>query len=87
MQPAGKRLAARRASEELAIANSSECNNADDRFPTGPKGAPQIGQCGVAYRDIGQGREQERKLCSPCKGPAIPCGLRLALANLGSSAA
>jgi len=48
MQPFRKRLAARRATAGLAVANSREHNNADDRFLSGPKGAPQIGQCRVA---------------------------------------
>jgi len=48
MQPVRKRLAARRATAGLAVANSREHNNADDRFLAGPKGAPQIGQCRVA---------------------------------------
>ena len=48
MQPFRKRLAARRATAGLAIANSREHNNADSRFLAGPKGAPQIGQCHVA---------------------------------------
>jgi hypothetical protein len=48
MQPFRKRLAARRATAGLAVANSREHNNADDRFLNGPKGAPQIGQCRVA---------------------------------------
>jgi len=70
VQPVGKRLAARRASAGLAIANSSECNNADDRFPAGLKGVTHIDQCGVAA--LG-------------KGTTFPCGLRLALADVGSS--
>ncbi len=60
MQPVRKRLAARRATAGLAVANSKEHNNAEglphersecfghDRFLTGPKGASQIGQCRVA---------------------------------------
>ena len=48
MQPFRKRLAARRATAGLAVANSRERNNADDRFLTGPEGAPQIGQFRVA---------------------------------------
>jgi len=48
MQPVRKRLAARRATTGLAVANSREHNNADSRFLNGPKGAPQIGQCRVA---------------------------------------
>ncbi len=43
-----KRLAARRMSAGLVIANSSEWNAADDRFSARPKGAPQIAQCCVA---------------------------------------
>jgi hypothetical protein len=78
MQPARKQLAARRATAGLALANSREYNNADDCFLTGPKGAPQISQCRVAYSAY--------FWCSPCKGHAIPRGLRLALANLRSSA-
>jgi len=46
MQPVRKQLAARRATAGLAVANSREYNNADDCFLTGPKGVPQIGQCG-----------------------------------------
>ena len=45
MQPFRKRLAARRVTAGLAVANSREHNNADSRFLNGPKGAPQIGQC------------------------------------------
>ena len=48
VQPVRKRLAARRATAGLAVANSREHNNADSRFLAGPKGAPQIGQCRVA---------------------------------------
>jgi len=48
IQPVRKRLAARRATAGLAIAISREHNKADDRFLAGPKGAPQIVQCGVA---------------------------------------
>ncbi len=48
MQPVRKRLAARRATAGLAVDNSREHNNADDRFLAGPKGAPQIDQCCVA---------------------------------------
>ncbi len=48
MQPVRKRLAARRATAELAVANSREHNTADNRFLAGPKGLPQIGQCRVA---------------------------------------
>jgi hypothetical protein len=47
MQPARKRLAARRATKGLAVANSREHNNADGRFMAGPKGVSQIGQCRV----------------------------------------
>ena len=58
MQPVRKQLAARRATAGLAVANSREYNNAEglphersecfgyDCFLTGPKGVPQIGQCG-----------------------------------------
>ncbi len=53
MQPVRKRLAARRAIAGLAVANSRERNNADDRFLTGPKGAPQISQCCVAVLEKG----------------------------------
>ena len=45
MQPVRKRLAVRRATAGLAVGNSREHNNADDRFLTGPEGAPQIDQC------------------------------------------
>ena len=70
MQPVRKRLAARRATAGLAVANSREHNNVDDRFLAGPEGAPQIGQCRVAWSAY--------SWCSPCKGHAIPSGLRLA---------
>ena len=53
MQPTGKRLAARRATAALAVVNAREYNNADDRFPAGPKGAPQIGQYRVAVLEKG----------------------------------
>ncbi len=71
MQPVRIRLAARRATAGLAVANSREHNDADNRILAGPKGVPQIGQCRVAVL---------------CKGHAIPFGLRLALADLGRSA-
>jgi hypothetical protein len=45
MQPVRMRLAARRATAGLAVANSMAHNNADDRILAGPKGAPQISQC------------------------------------------
>jgi len=60
MQPVRKQSAARRATAGLAVANSREHNNAEGLphersecfghgcFLTGPKGAPQIGQCRVA---------------------------------------
>jgi hypothetical protein len=47
-QRAEKRLAARRMSAGLSVANSSECNVADDCLSTRPEGVPQIAQCGVA---------------------------------------
>ena len=78
MQPIRKRLDARRAAAGLAVASSRDHNNADDRFLAGPAGAPQIGQCRVA--------KSAYFWCSPCNGHAIPCGLRLALANFGRSA-
>jgi hypothetical protein len=66
-----KRPDARRASAGLAmVCVASERNNADGRLSSGPKGAAQIRQCGVAV--LGKGR-------------AIPYGLRLALLNLGGS--
>jgi len=49
-----KRPDARRASAGLAIAHSRECNNADGRLSSCPKGAVQIRQCGVAV--LGKGR-------------------------------
>ncbi len=48
MQPVRKWLAARRATAGLAVANSREHNNADNRFLAGPEGALQMGQYGVA---------------------------------------
>jgi hypothetical protein len=57
LQPARMRLAARRATAGLAVANSKERNKAEslphersecfgyDRILAGPKGAPQISQC------------------------------------------
>ena len=78
MQPVRKRLAARRATAGLAVANSREHNNSDDRFLAGPEGAPQIDQCASPKAPtVG---------AVLVKGHAIPCGLRLALANLGCSA-
>jgi len=53
MQPVRKLSAARRATAGLAVANSREHNNADGCFLTGPKGAPQIGQCRVAALEKG----------------------------------
>ena len=70
VQRAEKRLAARRMSAGLAIANSSECNTADDRLSTRPKGVPQIAQCCVAAT---------RNMLN------IPAWLRLALDNLRDS--
>jgi hypothetical protein len=48
VQPVRKRLAVRRATAGLAVANLREHNNADDGFLAGPQGVPQIGQCRVA---------------------------------------
>jgi len=53
MQRVEKRLAARRATAVLAIANSREHNNADGRFSARPKGAHPISQCGVAALEKG----------------------------------
>ncbi len=83
MQPVRKRLAARRATAGLAVANSRERNNADDRFLAGPKGAFKIGQCGVAVLVKGHARAGP---ASAASAVGLPCGLRLALANLERSA-
>ena len=40
------------------IANSNECNTADGRLSSCPKGAIPIHQLGVGYMDVGQEREQ-----------------------------
>ena len=90
MQPVRKRLAARRATAGLAVANSREYNNADDRFLTGPKGAPQIGQCRVAVLVKGMPRLAPRAqrvlwvFPADCASPKAPTFG--ALANLGRSA-
>ena len=52
-QPVRMRSAARRTTAGLAVANSKEYNNADDRILAGPKGAPQISQCRVAALEKG----------------------------------
>ncbi len=54
------------------MANSSERNTPDGRFPARPPGAFQIRHCGVVALE---------------KGTTLPCGPRLALANLESSVA
>ncbi len=43
---------------------------------------PETHIYGVAYMDVGQGREQERKLCASCEGPghslrSTPCSCTL----------
>ena len=74
MQPVRKRLAARRATAGLAKANSKEHNNADNRFLTGPKGAPQMGQCCVAVLVKGTCHSLRT---APCLGPfGMLCILR-----------
>ena len=40
-----KRLAARRRSAALAVANASECNTADERFSSCPAGVTQLRHC------------------------------------------
>ena len=57
MQRTEKRPTARRATAGLAVANFSERNNGDGRLSARPKGAHPIGQCGDAYRDVGNERE------------------------------
>jgi hypothetical protein len=81
-QPVRKQLAARRATAGLAVANSREHNTADGCFLAGPKGAPQIGQCRVAVLVKGYARAGP---ASAASAVGLPCGLRLALADLGRS--
>ena len=82
MQPFRKRLAARRAIAGLAVANSREYNNADSRFLNGPKGAPQIGQCGVANAPtFGVVLVKDMPFPADCASPNAPTVG--ALANLG----
>ncbi len=57
MQRTEKRPTARRATAGLAVANFSERNNGDGRLSARPQGAHPIGQCGDAYRDVGNERE------------------------------
>ena len=87
MQRTEKRPAARRATAGLAVANSRERNNAEGRLSARPKGAHPIGQCGVAYRDVGNEREQGRGSVTVLgKDWAIAGGLRLALPDWVGSA-
>ena len=87
MQRTEKRPTARRATAGLAVANFSERNNAEGRFSDRPKGAHPIGQCGVAYRDVGNEREQGRgSVAALGKDWAIAGGRRLALADWVGSA-
>ncbi len=83
-QPVRKRLAARRATAGLAVANSRERNNADDRFLAGPKGAPQIGQCRVANAPtFGAVLVKGMPFPADCASPKAPTVG--ALADLGCS--
>ena len=85
MQPVRKRLAARRATAGLAVANSREHNNADSRFLDGPKGAPQIGQCRVANAPtFGAVLVKGMPFTAGCASPKAPTVG--ALADLGHSA-
>jgi len=71
----------------LAVANSRERNNAEGRLSVRPKGVHRIGQCGVAYRDVGNEREQGRgSVAALGKDWAIAGGLRLALTDWVDSA-
>ena len=84
MQPVRKRLAARRATAGLAVANSREHNNADNRFLGGPKGAPQIDQCCVANAPtFGAVLVKGMPFPADCASPKAPTFG--ALANLGRS--
>ena len=65
MQPVRKRLADRRATAGLAVANSREHNNADDLFLTGPEGVTQIDQCRVAVLGKGMPFPADRALPWP----------------------
>ncbi len=85
MQLVRKRLTARRATAGLAVANSREHNNADDRFLTGPKGMSQIGQCRVANAPtFGAVLVKGMPFPADCASPKAPTFG--ALANLGRSA-
>ena len=87
MQRTEKRPAARRATAGLAVANSRERNNTDGRLSVRPKGTHPIGQSCVAYRDVGNEREQGRGSVAPLgKDWAIAGGLRLGLTDRVSSA-
>ena len=65
MQPAARRLAARRATAGLAVLCVSRVRNtADDRVPAGPKGAHQTGQSRVAV--LGKGTPFPADCALPC---------------------
>ncbi len=84
-QPVRKRLAARRATVGLAVVNSREHNNADDRFLAGPEGAPQIGQCASPKAPtVGAVLVKGMSFPADCASPKAPTVG--ALANLGRSA-
>ena len=92
MQPVRKRLAARRATAGLAVANSREPpkvgalgDNADDRFLAGPEGAPQIDQCASPKAPtFGAVLVKGMPFPADCASPKAPTFG--ALANLGRSA-
>ncbi len=85
MQPVRKRLAARRATAGLAVANSREHNNANDRFLSGPTGTPQIGQCASpGAPTLGAVLVKGMRFPADCASPKAPTFG--ALAYLGRSA-
>ena len=62
-------------------------NNGDGRLSARPKGVRPIGQFGVAYRDVGNEREQGRGSVAALGKDLSHCqGLRLALADWVGSA-
>ncbi len=82
MQPIRKQLAARRVTAGLAVANSREHNNADSCFLTGPKGAPQIGQCRVAVLVKGMPLTADCALPWPIWGTLHPSILNCSTTNV-----
>ena len=84
-QPDRKRLAARRATAGLTVANSREHTNADGCFLSDPAGASQIGQCASPKAPtFGAALEKGMPFPADCASPKAPTVG--ALVNLESSA-